>query len=225
MKQKLSALFLTAALAVPASAAVTVSVNAGGTYPMTVSTQTITDAQSNDRRNLQADRVLAQSFTATSDFQLASIFITYHSGVANDAFSFDLISVANVNATGNAITGISLIGGPRSLNAPSNVTTTDPASAGAAGFPLEFAFSGDAVNLTNGQGYAVVFAAEGNNLSFKWKYDSADGNLYSGGRFFDSTGTGGALDDAVLAITAVPEPSSALLACLGALALLRRRRA
>ena len=83
------------------------------------------------------------------------------------------------------------------------------------------------MNLTSGQGYAVVIAAQGNNLSFKWKYDSGDNNLYSGGRFFDSTGTGGALDDAVLAITAVPEPSSALLFgsfCAFA-ALLRRRRA
>lgn len=223
MKNTIPTAFILATLTLPAAAAVTIAVNAGGTYPLTPSTQTVTDAQTNNRRNVQDTRTLAQSFTATSSFQIASIFLTYHAGVASDAFSFDLISVANVNATGNTITGTSLIGGPRTLTLPSNITTTDPAAPADAGFPLQFAFSGDAVNLTSGQGYAIVFTADG-NLSFKWKYNSSGTNAYSGGRFFDSTGTGGPSDDAVLAVTAVPEPSAALLLGLGSLCLLIRRR-
>jgi hypothetical protein len=222
------------------------NVNQNSTWPAAPALQTIprTDAGINSERDARFNRNLLQTFQVPSAFQIDKVFIDYEEGIADKEVTLRLFTAPDVNAAtilepeNAGFAGTVLIPG-LTFSTTSAIITADGGNNPLG--VLEFDLTGtDEVTLassTGTAGYVFQLRRTGTGAdiddtaqrAFKWHFNSG-GSLYAGGRAFQVNGTGGpsTTSDFALAMTAVPEPSTMVLAVLaasGVLAACRRRRA
>lgn len=217
-----------------ATAAITISQVAG--FPLSPDISVITPAQSNVNDNVRVDsgRFLTQTFQVASGFTLGKVYIDVTNLAANKAFDVSIFAVSDTNlGAPNAI--------PTGINLLTTISVTTPVSISGAAGVLTFDFSGvDAIFLaatTGTAGYALQFnAVTDDSDPFVWvTHASGDGtsggtvgpDLYTAGQAYGSVLGGGFThgnSDFTLALVAVPEPSTSLLAIFASSSLLMRRR-
>lgn len=172
---------------------------------------------SSNRFSLDANDVSGQSFTLPTAITLGSIYMGYNDQQSTGTFdlridagnngSFDHTYTVTLGTVGDLQTG-------GANNGPFHFIQFDLSSAG-----IELAAGVHSFSL-----FGVTDNGEGGYLLGT----THAGNNYAGGA--QITGTSGSTsgattgNDNFFAVTAVPEPSAALLGGLGMLALLRRRR-
>lgn len=223
------------AFAGPASAATIIASNTtsdGTNVSVYALTGTGTNVVANDGTNYAWDLnfFLAQSFstgTLGTDNKLSTISV----GTVGDTTASTLTAVLYKNTTvdGNY------------LGAESSPVASATVNVSAATGPttITFDFSSSNVTLSDNSVYAFYLKPDSGQQSFTWA-GSSSSSSYAGGEamvvweanlpnpgFWHGDGIGATGDitgDRVFTVTAVPEPSAALIGGLGLLALLRRRR-
>jgi hypothetical protein len=171
-----------------------------------------------NRISLDANDVSGQSFTLASAITLDSIYVGYNDQQSTG--SFDLRIDAGNDGTFDHTYTVTL------------GTTSDLQTGGNNNGPFHFIqFDLSAANIALGAGthsYSLFGVTDNGEGSFLIATTHANNNYAAGDLISGSTGSNSgaasAITDQFFAITAVPEPSTALLGGLGLLTLLRRRR-
>ena len=231
-----------------ASAAVTASIAPESSFPGSPDFATYdptspgTDAERTLTQTAGLNRVISQTFQLSTTVDIGQISLLYERGKSATLVQVWVFEVSNTAATNIQADFDNAVSNGFLLDAQFAMPTTpdeDKGLNGGVDRTLILSLTdGDVMTLaanTGSAGYAIAFQAvdaDGGTTvlenAFTWRFREA--NPYSGGRlFYDGLNgaQGSGTRDAALALVAVPEPASAGLACIGALALLGvlRRRA
>lgn len=162
----------------------------------------------NNRFSLDAGDIDGQSFTLASPIILDSIYLAYNDQQGTGSFNL-LIDEGNDGSTDHTYS-IAL------------TTIGDLQTGGNNGGPfhfMQFDVSSDSIALAAGvHSFSVEGVVDNGEGAFLFA-PTFGGDDYAGGQLLSN-----ATRDLQFAVTAIPEPSAAILGSLGLLALLRRRR-